>query len=211
MPALRDEDIRGLDVPVDDASRVRGVERVGDLDGQFEQQPRLERFARNAVPERLPLQELHGDERLAFVFADFVDRANVRMVERRGGPGLALKPLERLPVPGEVFGKELQRHHAAEFGVLGFVHDTHPPASELFEDAVVGNCFAEHAWGAYPVSGMLGATSREVNVVTRCDRVFTWLKCRPPKTPASHKGTGVESMISFRRASAWSDFLRVEM
>jgi len=34
MASLGDEDVRGLDVPVDDAFGMRGIERVGNLDPQ---------------------------------------------------------------------------------------------------------------------------------------------------------------------------------
>ena len=37
------------------------------------------------VGERLPLEQLHRDERPAFVFADLVDRADVRVVQRGSG------------------------------------------------------------------------------------------------------------------------------
>jgi len=46
--------------------------------------------------ERAALQQLHNHEVTAFLTADFVDRADVGMVERRGGTGLALKALECL-------------------------------------------------------------------------------------------------------------------
>ena len=81
MPALGHEDIRGLDVSVNDALLVRRIQRVGDLDRQVEQRLNLERLAFDQVPEGLPFQQLHGNEWLAFVLADFVDGADVGMVE----------------------------------------------------------------------------------------------------------------------------------
>jgi hypothetical protein len=35
------------------------------------------------VPERLSIEKLHGDKRLAVVFADFINGANIRMVQGR--------------------------------------------------------------------------------------------------------------------------------
>jgi len=37
VAALGDEDIRGLDIPVNDAFRVRRIERVGHINGDFHQ------------------------------------------------------------------------------------------------------------------------------------------------------------------------------
>ncbi len=39
----------------------------------------------DAVLQRLPLEKLYDDERLAVVLANVVDRADVGMVERRSG------------------------------------------------------------------------------------------------------------------------------
>ena len=135
LAALRDEDVRRLDVAVHDAARVRGLEGIGDL-------RRRDRAASRAcsgpaaepVPQRLALEQLHGDERLALVLADVVDRADVGVLERGGRAGLALQPLERLRVPAQLLRQELQRHAAAELQVLRLVDDAHAAAAELRED-----------------------------------------------------------------------------
>jgi hypothetical protein len=41
--------------------------------------------------QRNPIQEFHGDESLAILLINFVNRADVRMVERGGGLRFALK------------------------------------------------------------------------------------------------------------------------
>ena len=77
------------------------------------------------------------------MLADFVDGADVGMVERGGGAGLALEALERARVAGQVCREEFQRDEAAEFRVLGFVDDTHPATAEPFDDAVVRDGLAD--------------------------------------------------------------------
>ena len=52
------------------------------------------RTPRDAVLECHPIQELHRDERFVFVFADFVDRANVGMVQRGGRSRLAAEAFQ---------------------------------------------------------------------------------------------------------------------
>ena len=78
------------------------------------------------------------------VLADFVDRADVRMVERGGGARFAAEPLHRGVVLREVFGEELERDAAAEAGVFRLVDDTHASAAELAQDAVVRNRLVDH-------------------------------------------------------------------
>ena len=87
MPALGDEDVRRLDVAMDNAGGVSRIQCVGDFDSKREQSLSFERTARYAVLQRHPVQKLHGDERLIIVFADFVDRADVGMVQCGRSPG----------------------------------------------------------------------------------------------------------------------------
>jgi hypothetical protein len=52
------------------------------------------------------IEKFHGDESLARVFTDVVDRAVVRVVQRGGGAGIALEAFERRRVVGDLFGKK---------------------------------------------------------------------------------------------------------
>ena len=105
---------------------------------------KLERPAPDPVGERLALEQLHRDEVLPLVLVDLVDRADPGVIERRGRPRLALEALERAGLLGHLHGQELERHVAAELGVLGLVHDAHAAAAELRGDPVVGDGLADH-------------------------------------------------------------------
>jgi hypothetical protein len=98
------------------------------------------------VLESLPLQELHADEGLPLVLVDVVDRADVGVVKRGGGTSLALEPLPGLGAGEVPLGEELQRHPAAQAGVLSLVDDTHTAAPDLAPDSVVRNGLADHGW-----------------------------------------------------------------
>src|SRR5215467_6274066 len=72
-------------------------------------------------------------------FGDLVNGADVGMVERRGGSGLAPKPLQRLRIFGQRFWKEFGRDVAAEVQILSLINHTHSSAAVFLNDAVVRN------------------------------------------------------------------------
>jgi hypothetical protein len=78
---------------------------------------------------------------------NFVDGADIRMIQCRGGLGFTLKAAERLRVFGDVVGKELESDKATELYVLSLVNHTHPAAAEFFDDAIVRDGLADHAVG----------------------------------------------------------------
>jgi hypothetical protein len=137
-----DENVGGLDVAVDDALGMSGIESVGDLDRVSEELIELDRAADDDVLEGGAIEKLHGDESFAGVFADVVNGADIRVVERGGGAGFALEALQRLGVVGDVFGEEFESYEAAKAGVFGFVHHAHAAADEFFDDAIVRNRLA---------------------------------------------------------------------
>ena len=90
------------------------------------------------------IEILHDDERLPVLLINFVDRADVGMVQRRGRLRFALKTPQGLRVFGNFVGKELQGDKATELDVFRLVDHTHPTAAELLNDSIVGNDLAEH-------------------------------------------------------------------
>ena len=100
MAAIRDEDVRGLDVPVNDPFDVRSIQAICNLDRQIQDLVRVQRLAQDALLQRLPLQQLHRDEVLAFVLVDVIDRADVGVIERRSRLGLALESFQGVAVFG---------------------------------------------------------------------------------------------------------------
>ena len=144
VAALGYEDVGGFDVAVHDAFGVRGIECVGDLDGEGKQSVQLERSCADQVFERLAVEKLHGDEGLAVLFADVVNGANVGVVQCGCGLGLALKAGERLRVAGYFIGKEFQGYEAMQARVFGFINHAHAAAAEFLDDAIVGNGLADH-------------------------------------------------------------------
>jgi hypothetical protein len=73
-----------FDVAMDDPLRVGGIERIDNLNAEIKNGFNLQRLTVNPVPECLPLQQFHRNECSPIDLVNFVDRADVRMVERRG-------------------------------------------------------------------------------------------------------------------------------
>ena len=80
--------------------------------------------------ERPAVKKLHRNERLAVVFADFIDGANIGMVQGRSRPSLAAEAFQRLWVSRDILGKEFERHKSAERGVFGLVDHTHATSAQ---------------------------------------------------------------------------------
>ena len=98
--AAGNKNIGWLDVAVDDAFGVRGIEGVGDLDAQVGKQVKREGAARNAITKGLAFEKLHDEKIAAGGFADVINGADARVIQRRGGAGFALKALERQRIFG---------------------------------------------------------------------------------------------------------------
>ena len=81
------------------------------------------------------------------MLAEFVNGADVGMLQRRHRPRLTLEALQRHRVACQLFGQKFQGHEAAELGVLGLVHQAHSTASEQLQHPVVRNRFAPQRSG----------------------------------------------------------------
>ena len=131
---------------MDNSLRVRGVERVGNLSRDAQDPVECEWLAGHQLLQRLPLQQLHDDELPVVVLADVVNGADVRMIQGRGGAGLTLETIDRMRMLRQFRRQELQRHVPLQARVLSAIDDTHPPTSQLLDDAIVGDGLADHFW-----------------------------------------------------------------
>src|ERR1700676_4421255 len=130
MAPFGDEDICGLDVSVDDAFGMRGVQSIGNFDRHAEQIFKLHVPTRYRVLQRHAIQILHCDEGSSALVTNIMDSANIRMIQGRRGTGLTFEPFKRLWVVRNVFWQELQSDESAESGVFSLIDDTHAAATE---------------------------------------------------------------------------------
>ena len=93
-----------LDVSMDDAFGVGGIESVGNLDAEGEQRLQIHRTVADQVLQGLTIKVLHDDEGLAIVLTNVIDRGDIGMVQ--GGSRLCFTPetFQSLAVLGHAFG-----------------------------------------------------------------------------------------------------------
>ena len=85
VAAFGDEDVGGFDVAMDDAFCVGGVECVGDFRGKRKKKIGLEGLAGDSLFESYAVQKFHGEIGAATLEPDFINSADVGMVEGGGG------------------------------------------------------------------------------------------------------------------------------
>src|SRR5580693_1257973 len=144
MPTFRYEDVGWLDIAVDDAFPMSGIQRIGNLDGQPQLDIGFDRFSRDAMLKGYAFKKLHDDEGASILLTDVIDGADVRVIERGCSAGFAAKPFKNLTVPGQVLGKKLERNKAAQARVLRPVNHTHSTAAKLLHNAVVRESRVNH-------------------------------------------------------------------
>ncbi len=142
LVAVGHKNVGGLDIAMNNAFRVRRFQRVRDLDGQLEQHIHRESLLPDPQLERLPFEQLHGDEIAAIGLPDLVDGADIRMVQSRRRAGFTLKALQRRSVFFQFSRQEFQGYVPAKIHVFGFIHHAHAAATKLVQDAVVRDGFA---------------------------------------------------------------------
>ncbi len=132
------EDVGGIEIAVDDPVAVERVESRED--GQRDRQGvgGRKRAAGQALGQRLPLQQLHGEEQLVPLLAKLVQLADGRMVDPRGRARLALQAFARRGVR-RLRPQRLDRDRAVEPLVVRRVDDTHAPFTQDAGDPVTAD------------------------------------------------------------------------
>ena len=165
-----EQDVAGLDVAVDEAAAVGGVERGGDLaDDPDRARGRERALAGDGVQQVGAVDEAHGDVELAVDLPRLVDGDHVRVIDRGGEHRLALEALAELAVAREVLGDQLQRDGALERDLSRAIDDAHATlagdAVDLVarEDGACGQIGDAHL---YPGDARAGDSfPRDVNVL----------------------------------------------
>ena len=171
--AIFEENVLGLDVAMDDPARMRVRERGGDLAGDAECVAYGElAFAVETGAERLPLDQRHHVEEqpvgASVGGAGVVEREDVGVPERRGGPDLPEKPLRAECVP-KLGAENLDGDQSVVLAITGQIHRGHPALPQLALDGVaVGEGGAEMVEGAHRGKLARGDVVHYFGVHVRC-------------------------------------------
>ena len=144
LTSVRHEDVRWLDVPVNDSLGVCCIQCICNLDAEIKHRLDLKGFARAHVPESLALQQFHRDKGSPIRLVDLVNRANVRVVQRGRSLGFPLESAKSLCVVGKMIGEELEGDAPTQFHVFSFVHNTHAATAHFLDDAIVRDGLSDH-------------------------------------------------------------------
>ncbi len=141
VAVVRHHDVLGLQIAVDDVGLMRARQSVRNLNHQIDQRPELS-FALDAVAQGLARDVFHRDVVIRVCHADFVNREDVRMVERRRRLGLELKSRDGIAVVARFRRKNLDRDVAAQPRVAGAIDLPHPARADGTKNFVVAETAA---------------------------------------------------------------------
>ena len=172
--AIADADIGRLEIAMDHAPTEGGVKGVGDLDRNIHDVANRERFHAGAPVQRGALEELHRQIGPAVGgLSDFMNDADVGMVQRGRGAGFREKALTALAVLNPGHRQQLERNLATEPAILGEKYFAHPARAERLEDGVMGDHFRHARFGypfAQPGANSGGVGGKPCHVIFRHQR-----------------------------------------
>jgi hypothetical protein len=132
---------------VDDAAPVRVRERVADvLQQAHDLTDREGAHARDALGQRLALDQPHRVREVVGRFLHRVHRHDVGMREAGGDPRLEQEPIAQPCLVSERRQQDLERDEAIEPDVPRKVHRPHTPAPELALERVTAGERAAHGF-----------------------------------------------------------------
>ena len=142
--AGREHDVRGFQVAVDDPRLMGLVQRIGNLDRMPQRALQRQRTFRERRRERLAIEVLHDEIGDAVLLADVVQRADMRVIELRNRPCLAVEPVTKLRIGRQRFREDLDGDGPVETRIAGLVDLAHAAFAQLVEDSIRAEFSTDH-------------------------------------------------------------------
>ena len=137
LPLLVQQDVRGLQIAVQDAPRMGVMHGVGHLGHQGRGGPRVVLVGVQPVGQAAAGNQLHAEVSLALVLANLIHRNDSGMVKLGHRLGLVLKPAELDIVRKHAGPDHLQRHLTVERDLASLVDDPHAASAQFVVDLVI--------------------------------------------------------------------------
>jgi hypothetical protein len=151
--AVGNEEVRRLDVAVNDSAAVRCIQGAGDLSREVEDPVRRQGSVFDEAADGQTLETFHCDERVTVVFAELVNRTDVRVLKRRGQARLALEPGEPVLRASHVGPEKLDGDFPSQTQVFGAINDSHTTFPERIEETVMRDHTGDHGLAeTYPLT-----------------------------------------------------------
>ena len=132
----RNEEVLGLQIPVDDALLMGSGESLRDLQRIVHGLLLRNRARVELSAQRLAFQKLHDGVGDSVLVSEVVDREDVLVGKRRDRLRLALEPRERVGIGRDGLREDLDRDVPVQLPVPRPVHLPHPARAERREDLV---------------------------------------------------------------------------
>jgi len=147
---VADHHVLGLDVAMDNAGFVRGVEGGGHLEGDLQGVSQRQRHGAHPLAQRLSPDELRGNEVQVLEIPDLVDGEDIGVIERRRRLRFPHESTEAIAVSRRFPVQDLQGHLALEARVLGDVDRAHAARAQRRQDLVGSevNARRERHWSS---------------------------------------------------------------
>jgi hypothetical protein len=135
-PVVNQEQVFGLQVPVNDPLLVRRREATRDLCGEVDRFAHGHRATREPRPQRLPLEQLRHDEGRSLVRPEIVHRHDVRVVQGARRLSFLLEAAQAIAIGRIRGGQDLDRDLAPQAIVPRPVDLPHSAGAERRQDFV---------------------------------------------------------------------------
>ena len=139
-----DNNIRSLQVPMNDAFVVSATESAGDLNAITEDRFHRQSPAFAHRAQGLAFDQFHHDVEVAFSLSDFVNSADVRVSKRGGCPRFVQQTLTCRCVQSSASVHDFHRHVAMQHLVVRAIDGSHSSFANLRHDTAMTENLADH-------------------------------------------------------------------
>jgi hypothetical protein len=168
-PVRDEKHVVRLQIAVNDADDVRGVEAAGDVDGDVDGETHRERtVAFDTRAERLAFEQFHREEPAPKVVADVERPGDVTVRHFARELHFIAELPERLG-RGKVSRQHLERHELVETGIANAVDGAHSASAEERQDLIPGR---EESVVAKVRKRRVAAAAATLGRVFVCDRIL---------------------------------------